>query len=766
MTSRLPFPYVSFLLLGATIAHAQAFRPGFEASGAAGGVLALAAHDDGTGPALVVGGDFGSAGSALAANVARWRNGAWSALGGGTDGRVGALLSFDEDGAGPQPARLYVGGDFERAGSVSASRVARWNGASWSALGLGVDDAVTALASFDDDGPGPRPRAVYAAGLFRAAGGAPAGGVARWSGTSWEPLGGGLDAPATCLATFDPDGAGPAPEQLVVGGFFARAGGVQVNGLARWNGGTWAPLGSGVAGSLSAPSVQTLAMFDPDGAGPLPPRLFVGGSFASIGGVPANGAASWDGASFSALGGGVAADGSFPALRALAAFDDGSGPKLYATGLLRSAGTITVTPDAFDAAPLLSTARWNGSAWSALGAPNASATNGVGRALAVADDDNDGFPSLFVGGFFARSGGSGTAGVAKWNGASWQPLGTGRGLDGAIHAFAAQPIATAPVVVVGDFVAAGGLVVNRVASWDDSAAQWSALGAGFDDAAHAVTVHAGSVWAGGDFESSGGATRRHLARWDGATWHDVGGGTDGPVLALTSWQGQLAVGGAFRRAGAGQTGPVALWNGASWTPLLDGPEDAVRALVEFDDGSGNALWAAGDFTRAGGSGASGVARWNGQWSSAGGGLCCGSVRALVVHDAGSGRRLYAGGEFDLDADGIVDGVARWEPQLQNWIPVGGGLSGAGATTVRALASRTGPGGVRLVAGGDFGAIGGVSARNLATFANDAWLPIGTGADEPVLALHAGPSTTGDALYVGGLFTVIDGRASARFARSN
>ncbi|MBL8863260.1 MAG: hypothetical protein JNK02_14785 [Planctomycetes bacterium] len=753
-----------------TPSFAQAFRPGLEAPGASGGVYALAAHDDGGGPALFAGGEFEAAGAVLASRIARWRLGQWSPLSAGLDGRVAALLSFDEDGPGPAAPRLFAGGEFERAGALPARRVARWDGLQWTPLGPGFDGPVAAFATFDDDGPGPRPRALYAAGSFTLSGALSVNGVARWNGVAWEPLGSGLDAPATSLATFDPDGPlGPAPEELVAGGFFERAGGLLVNGVARWNGSVWAPLASGVAGSESAPSVQALATFDPDGAGPIPPRLFLGGSFTTAGNTTASGVASWDGAAFASLQTGVAAAGSFPALRAFATFDDGSGPQLVATGLLRSAGGVNAVVDAFDAQPLLGVARWNGAAWSALGPPAASTVNAIGRALAVVDDDMDGVPSLFVAGFFARSGPLGAACVAKWTGAGWAPLGGGRGLDDAVRALAAESAApSAPVVAGGAFVAAGTLLVNRVALWDDLGAQWAPLGAGFDGDVHAVHVAGGVVHAGGDFLGSAGTPLARLARWTGAAWTDVGGGTDGSVLALASWQGSLAVGGAFRRAGGLATGPVALWTGASWVALPNGPDAAVRALLPFDDGQGLRLWAAGDLTRAGGAGASGVARWDGaQWLPAGGGLCCGSVHALAVHDAGAGPTLYAGGDFDLDGDGRADGVARWDPLAQAWIAVTLGLAGGRAPTVRALASWSGTAPASLVAGGDFGAVSGVPAANLARLQAGVWSAFGTGADGAVEALLARPGVPGSAaLLVGGAFTVIDGRHSARLARSN
>jgi hypothetical protein len=114
---------------------------------------------------------------------------------------VYALTVFD-DGGGPA---LYAGGNFATAGGPAASHIAKWNGTSWSALGGGVDSDVYALTVFDDGG-GP---ALYAGGFFTTASGAAANRIAKWSGTSWSALGSGVDSSVWTLAVFD-DVHGPA----------------------------------------------------------------------------------------------------------------------------------------------------------------------------------------------------------------------------------------------------------------------------------------------------------------------------------------------------------------------------------------------------------------------------------------------------------------------------------------------------------------------------------------------------------------------------
>lgn len=73
------------------------------------GVEALGVFDDGGGPALYVGGWFTTAGGEPANRIAKWDGSIWSALGAGVGGgAVYALTAFD-DGSGPA---LYVGGEF------------------------------------------------------------------------------------------------------------------------------------------------------------------------------------------------------------------------------------------------------------------------------------------------------------------------------------------------------------------------------------------------------------------------------------------------------------------------------------------------------------------------------------------------------------------------------------------------------------------------------------------------------------------------------
>ena len=104
----------------------------------------------------------------------------------GVHGRILVMTVFDD---GTRPA-LYAGGQFSTAGGVTANRIAKWDGASWSPLGSGMNDRVWDLTVFDDgSGAGP---ALYAGGEFATS---PAGDsfLAKWQGCTVQPKPGDLN---------------------------------------------------------------------------------------------------------------------------------------------------------------------------------------------------------------------------------------------------------------------------------------------------------------------------------------------------------------------------------------------------------------------------------------------------------------------------------------------------------------------------------------------------------------------------------------------
>jgi hypothetical protein len=127
---------------------------------------------------------------------------------------------------------LIAGGSFLSAGDVAARGVARWDGVSWSVLGLGMSGSTFEPETFSVRAIAALPNGdLVAGGSFGFAGGVPANNIARWDGAEWSPLGsgvGGLYQSEVRALAVRPDG------ELVVGGYFATAGSEASAYFARW----------------------------------------------------------------------------------------------------------------------------------------------------------------------------------------------------------------------------------------------------------------------------------------------------------------------------------------------------------------------------------------------------------------------------------------------------------------------------------------------------------------------------------------------------
>src|SRR5262249_27970591 len=114
-------------------------------------------------------------------------------------------------------AAIAAGASLLPAGQAGAQCPAHWSS---QFAQEGLTQSVRALVVFDDDGPGPHPPTLIVGGDFKSANGVTLNYIARWNGTGWEPMAEGFSAPVECLYVFDPDGDGPIPPTLYAGGDF------------------------------------------------------------------------------------------------------------------------------------------------------------------------------------------------------------------------------------------------------------------------------------------------------------------------------------------------------------------------------------------------------------------------------------------------------------------------------------------------------------------------------------------------------------------
>ncbi|MBX3388228.1 MAG: immunoglobulin domain-containing protein [Phycisphaeraceae bacterium] len=432
-------------------------------------------------------------------------------------------------------------------------------------------------------------------------------------GGQWLPGYGvaGVNGSVNAMTLWDPDGAGPLPEVLVIGGSFSMVGATSAKNLAMWDGQHWSEIGGGVGSTVKA-----LAVYQG--------KLCVGGSFTTAGGVATGRLAAWDGATWT--GGGTEPTTTINALQVF------QGELVAAGGfVLSGAGT-----------PI---AKWNGASWSFLGA-NSAIGSGI-NVLTVFEG------KLIAGGSFTTAGGNPAGGIASWDGA-WTALGSGVNATKAVRALV---VYGAELYAGGNFTALGGTDARFLGVWDGT--HWEATGmpvstvGGNSLGVNAFAVFEGKLIVGGDTLNS------RINAWDGASWGTLGQWTEGVVFCLQPFNGSLFGGtdGSYRtELGRG----IIRYDDGAWSAIAIGFDDSLSAIASFDD----KLMLAGQFDQVAGSVIRGFGQWDGAaWTTVGSNAPYAVQSMRTVNGS-----LYTSGPFS--------GIAAWNGSA--WASVSGLANSLGA----------------------------------------------------------------------------------------
>lgn len=232
-------------------------------------------------------------------------------------------------------------------------------------------------------------------------------------------------------------------------------------------------------------------------------------------------------------------------------------------------------------------AKWNGSAWSALGTGAAAGTT-VGSIVAGPDG------RMYAMGIFPSMGGvANTANIAAWTGAAWVSITPAGAAGSSVTIGAFGPDGN--LYVSGNFTTINAVPANRVAKYNPTTGVWSALGTGIPGASGVIQSMAfgpdGLLYVGGTVTSVGGQAVDLVATWNGFGWSELGLGITGTTVNRLVWNpyvNQLYLGGSFTAAG-GLPMPESLtiWNGSQFlTPDVDLPGTPTVTGISIEDVTG------------------------------------------------------------------------------------------------------------------------------------------------------------------------------------
>ncbi len=295
---------------------------------------------------------------------------------------------------------------------------------------------------------------LIAGGAFNQAGTVNARGVAMWDGAEWSIV----DSTMNDFFAIRP--LVIFRDQLY--GFVSRNGGpegymIRLDSSFRWHEvpNSYCYLGA------SSGFVHSAAVYDNE--------LYVAGYFDSIGGIPANHIAKWDGITWRTVGTGI----DHTDILSMVEY----GNELYVGGNFDLAGGV----------PVHNLARWNGSIWKDVGGGT------DGRVFAMEIYYNE----LYIGGNFEFAGGNYSPSLAKWNGITLSAVGGGQGPTGSTGAL----IVYGNRLVFGGYFNAG-LFQNDAGTWDGM--NFDSLGTGLNAGPTDFEIYQDRLYAGGRFHGNGG----------------------------------------------------------------------------------------------------------------------------------------------------------------------------------------------------------------------------------------------------------------------
>jgi len=345
---------------------------------------------------------------------------------------------------------------------------------------------------------------------------------------NWQNLNSGTDYRLNVIYadTFD--------NYLYAGGYIHQAGGVSVNGMAKWNGITWSAMGNGANG-------DPLVIIRHDS------ELYVGGNITMNlqGGGRAYSIGKWNGIKWDTIPVQPFIDNMTRLIFAMASINN----ELYIGGIFNLVAGI----------PVNSLAKWDGNNWSSLNFPLSSS-----NISAICEYNGE----LYVGGNFYSSAYpyDTIQNIMRYDGSNWKSV--GGGLHGGMDDVVSMVVYKNELYVAGTFTVADGNPGNYIARWNGNS--WSDVGGGVigvyggNGQIWSLFVYHNELYAGGVFSYAGGVPAQHIAKWDGTKWCGLGSVFDNDVNTMACYHDSLYIGGAFQFIDGDTVNYIAKWTGGNY----------------------------------------------------------------------------------------------------------------------------------------------------------------------------------------------------------
>jgi len=187
---------------------------------------------------------------------------------------------------------------------------------------------------------------------------------------------------------------------------------------------------------------------------------------------------------------------------------------------------------------------------------------------------------VYIGGNFTHAGVQELNGVARLNGTSWEPLGSGitMGLVNVNDMIEYE----GKLVVAGSFIEAGGLTANNIAQWDGNS--WEVLGTGVSGTVYDLQIYNGDLFVAGNFDSAGTIAADLIARWNGIEWFSLATTNlvADSITEMEVYDGHLYVIGAIDSVNGIAANSIARWSEFAWNKVGEGLPDRVNDLISLN----------------------------------------------------------------------------------------------------------------------------------------------------------------------------------------